>query len=172
MPILILFVVVPLVELWVLIGIGGEIGLLNTIALIVVTGIVGATLARMQGLQTLRRFQEAAARGELPHREILDGLLILVAGAVLLTPGVLTDAFGFLLLLPPFRALIRGRLAAWARRNVHVAGDPNAFRGGPFGPPPGGPPGSGPRPGPPVDGEVIDVDYTVHERDSDRPSGG
>ena len=120
-----LFVIVPLVELALLIGLGGRVGVLPTVALVVVTGIAGASLARAQGLATLRRFQEAMAGGRLPHRELVEGILILIAGAVLLTPGLLTDVAGFTLLVPPIRRRLAGRLeAAVARRLVVLPNQP------------------------------------------------
>lgn len=112
-----LFVTVPLAELALLVWVGRRMGLLPTVALVVVTGIAGAALARWQGLATLGRFRAALDAGRLPHRELVDGVLILVAGAVLLTPGLLTDVAGFLLLVPPARRFVRDRaMAAIGRR--------------------------------------------------------
>jgi UPF0716 protein FxsA len=112
-----LFVTVPLAELALLVWVGRRVGLVPTVALVVVTGIAGAALARWQGLATLDRFRAALDAGRLPHRELVDGVLILVAGAVLLTPGLLTDLAGFLLLVPPVRRLVRDRaMAAIGRR--------------------------------------------------------
>ncbi len=129
---LLLFTTVPLVELALLLWIGARIGVGPTIALILVTGVAGASLARHQGLATWRRFQAALAAGRLPGDELLEGLLILVAGALLLTPGVLTDAVGFLLLVPPARRRIvrlaevrlRGRVTVGAARRPGGAGTP------------------------------------------------
>lgn len=112
-----LFVTVPLAELAILVWVGRRMGLVPTVALVVVTGIAGAALARRQGLATLGRFRGALDAGRLPHRELLDGVLILVAGAVLLAPGLLTDLAGLLLLVPPVRRLVRERaMAAIGRR--------------------------------------------------------
>jgi UPF0716 protein FxsA len=108
---LILFIAVPMIELVLLLKVGSKIGLFPTIVVIVVTGIIGASLTRWQGTQTLAKYQEALSQGRIPHQELIDGLLILVAGAVLLTPGFLTDAAGFLLLIPGVRQLIRNRLS-------------------------------------------------------------
>jgi UPF0716 protein FxsA len=105
MRLIALFVLLPMVELALLLQIGKLIGLVPTIALIVATGVLGASLARHQGLATLDRMRSALAEGRLPHREIVEGVLILVAGAVLLTPGVLTDIAGFSLLVPEVRRL-------------------------------------------------------------------
>ena len=116
---LLLFTFVPLVELYLLIRIGRVIGVVPTIAIVVVTGTLGAALARRQGLGVLRRLQEDLAGGRLPTDALMDGLLILVAGAMLLTPGLITDAAGFLLLVPAGRKVVRRALsAAFARRLV------------------------------------------------------
>ena len=107
---LLLFIAVPAVELILLIEIGQRIGTLATIWLIIVTGIVGASLARRQGISTLARLRRDLDGGRLPAEAIVDGVLILVAGAVLITPGVLTDLFGFLLLVPACRGLVKRSL--------------------------------------------------------------
>lgn len=109
---LLLFTVVPLVELYLLITIGRMIGVGPTIAIVLGTGILGAWLARWQGLAVLRRVREEMAAGRLPTDALIDGLLILVAAAVLLTPGLLTDTAGFLLLVPASRAVVRKAVAA------------------------------------------------------------
>ncbi len=119
MILLVLFVVIPLLELAVLIRVGVAIGALTTIMICVITGIVGAQLARSEGLRTLSRFQERAARGEIPQKEIADGMAILLAGGMLLTPGFLTDALGLALLIPPSRrGLIRTFASALKRAGV------------------------------------------------------
>lgn len=110
---LLLFIIVPAVELLLLIQMGSWIGTLPTVALIVVTGIVGAYLARQQGLQVLRRLQQEVQSGQMPGGTLLDGVMILIAGAVLMTPGVLTDVLGFLFLIPPTRKFFRQLI--WAR---------------------------------------------------------
>ncbi len=104
---LLLFVALPAVELGLLIEIGSRIGTGATLALIAVTGIVGAALARRQGLGVLRVLQTETAAGRLPAGSLIDGVIILVAGALLVTPGVLTDAFGFLCLVPAFRRVVK-----------------------------------------------------------------
>ncbi|MCZ6569932.1 MAG: FxsA family protein, partial [Deltaproteobacteria bacterium] len=96
---LLLFIVLPAVELGLLIEISQRIGTLETLALIVVTGIVGASMARSQGLSLLSRVREQISAGEMPTDSLLDGLMILIASALLVTPGVFTDAFGFLCLI-------------------------------------------------------------------------
>ena len=109
---LLLFLVVPLAEIYLLIQAGGAIGALNTVALVVLTAVVGAWLLRLQGLATLRRVQQSLEHGELPETALIEGVLLLLAGALLLTPGFLTDIFGFLLLVPASRvAMARAVLA-------------------------------------------------------------
>lgn len=105
-----LFVVVPFVELALLIRVGDWIGFWPTVGLIVLTGLLGSTMARIEGLSVWRRLQTQLQKGGLPGKELLDGVIILVAGALLLTPGVLTDVVGLLGLFPPTRALIRAQL--------------------------------------------------------------
>jgi UPF0716 protein FxsA len=101
------FVVTPIVELAVIVQVAGSTGVLNTIGLLVLVSVVGAWLVRREGLDILRRAQEEAAQGRIPGREIVDGLLVLGAGALMLTPGFVTDAVGLALLFPPTRALVR-----------------------------------------------------------------
>ena len=96
---LILFIAVPISELYLFMTIGKQIGLLQTLLIIALTAVLGAWLTKMQGARALARFQKATAEGRLPHEEVLDGVMILIAGVVLLTPGFLTDAVGFALLL-------------------------------------------------------------------------
>ena len=104
---LLLFILVPAIELALLLEVGRHLGTLPTLGLIAVTGVVGASLARRQGLAVLGRAQDQMARGELPTGSLADGVMILVAGALLITPGILTDAFGFLLLVPVFRDVVK-----------------------------------------------------------------
>lgn len=119
-----LFVGVPLLELALLIRIGEWVGVLPTVALVVVTGIAGASLARWQGLSTLARFRAATGQGRLPHEELVEGVLILLAGAVLLTPGLLTDICGFSLLVPGVRRAVARRLIGrFKERVLVVSGD-------------------------------------------------
>jgi len=108
---LLLFILVPLAELAILLWIAEVTdNWLLTLTLVIVTGIVGAWLARREGLRCLRQIQQQLARGQLPGDSLLDGLLILIAGAVLITPGVLTDLLGFALLIPPIRQLLKQHL--------------------------------------------------------------
>ena len=108
MLVFILFLVVPFVEIYLLVEIGARIGAPWTILLVVMTAIVGAWLVRVQGLATWRRFQASLARHEVPATALIEGLFLLIAGALLLTPGFFTDAVGFACLIPPLRrTLIR-----------------------------------------------------------------
>jgi UPF0716 protein FxsA len=104
------FIVIPILELAVIIEVSGRLGLANTIALLLVVSVAGAWLVRHQGLATIRRIRASLDRGVLPGPDLVDGASIIVAGALLLTPGFLTDAVGLVLLLPPTRALVRGVL--------------------------------------------------------------
>jgi UPF0716 protein FxsA len=106
-PLLILFIVVPIVELAVLIQVGQEIGVLPTVAILVADSILGSLLMRSQGRATWRRFNVALESGRPPAREVLDGVLVIFGGALLLTPGFVTDIFGLALLIPPSRAVVR-----------------------------------------------------------------
>jgi len=121
---LLLFSVVPLVELALLVWIGRHTSWWFTLGLVVFTGVVGAWLARHEGLRCLRRFQQDLAEGKLPADPLLDGLMILLAGALLVTPGVLTDALGFALLIPPCRRLVRARLKRRIGARVFVSAPP------------------------------------------------
>ncbi len=98
-----LFLVVPLLEIYLLIKAGGVIGALPTVALVVFTAVLGAFLLRLQGLSTMNRMRANMMRGRVPTLEILEGAALLLAGGLLLTPGFFTDAIGFLLLIPPLR---------------------------------------------------------------------
>ena len=118
-PILVLvFVLVPLAELAVLIAVGDWIGLVPTLILLLVVSVVGAWLAKREGLAAWRRLQLALAQGRMPTVEVTDGALILLAGALLLTPGFLSDVLGILLLLPPTRAIARRQLPRLAERRL------------------------------------------------------
>lgn len=115
---LFLFIVVPLVELALLIEIGRYIGTLATLGLILATGFLGAYLARQQGLGVLRRMQQEVAEGRIPAGQLMDGVLILLAGAVLMTPGILTDGLGFFCLIPAGRTLLKQFLIRRLERAV------------------------------------------------------
>jgi UPF0716 protein FxsA len=106
-PLVLLFIVVPIAELAVIIQVGQAIGVWWTIAILVADSLLGSLLMRSQGRQAWRRFQEAMRAGRMPAREVIDGALVIFGGAFLLTPGFLSDILGLLLLLPPTRAAIR-----------------------------------------------------------------
>ena len=99
----ILFLIIPLIEIAILIEIGRFFGATYTIALVVGTAALGAALFRQQGLSTLAKVQMSMQQGDLPATELIEGLMLLIAGALLLTPGFFTDVFGFLVLIPPLR---------------------------------------------------------------------
>jgi UPF0716 protein FxsA len=109
---ILLFTIVPLAELYILIKIGSYIGGFNTIILVVLTAMLGAWLARLQGLRTLQQIQSSLAQGQIPAEELIDGVLILAGGILLLTPGVLTDLFALVLLFAPTRTPFK----RWLRR--------------------------------------------------------
>jgi len=122
---LILFVTVPIIELWILLDIGRAIGSLPTILLIILTGIVGAYLTKLQGLITIRKIRENLRGGIMPSEELIDGLLIVLAGGFLITPGLLTDFSGFLLLIPKSRNVIKrylkNKFRSWIdTKRVHI----------------------------------------------------
>lgn len=110
MPLILIaaFIVVPLVELWVIIKIGGSIGIGPTMVLLIFDSVVGALLLRSQGRSAWVAFNRALTESRIPGREVLDGVLIIFGGALLLTPGFVTDIVGLLLLIPPTRAIVRG----------------------------------------------------------------
>ena len=158
MPLLILliFILVPIAEIAIFIWVGEQIGIAATIAIVIVTAILGTALLRRQGLSAAYRVQEALDRGEVPIDPVVDGVCLLLAGAFLLTPGLLTDAVGFLLFIPEVRRhLARAAVKALIRRgNVRV------YTSG----------GSNPNPRPPgggAGGEVIDGEF---ERVDDEPA--
>ncbi len=107
---ILLFTIVPFIELTLLIEIGSYIGTLNTIIIVIVTGIIGAFMARIAGLTVFLKIQENLREGIFPSDELFDGVLILISGAFLLTPGLLTDALGFFLLIPFGRQVVKGWL--------------------------------------------------------------
>jgi UPF0716 protein FxsA len=132
LPLVLLFIVVPIAELFVIIQVGEAIGVWWTIAILIADSILGSVLMRSQGRAAWRRFGEATQAGRVPAREVLDGVLVIFGGALLLTPGFISDFFGLLLLLPPTRAIVRTLLV---RRFAHrmvvsmTAPRPRAGRG-------------------------------------------
>jgi UPF0716 protein FxsA len=181
---LMIFILVPIAELYVIIKIGGAIGVLPTLALLVADALLGSFLLRQQGRAAWVRFNRALAEGRLPHREVFDGVLIIFGGALLMTPGFITDVFGLVLLIPPTRALVRAAAMRMVRNRI-AAGGRVAYFG--YGAPrrrtrrPRGPsvaPGPNPadpftweEPGPPPRGagpRSDDIEGTGHEiRDED-----
>lgn len=115
-----LFSVIPLLELWLLVWVAQQTSFAMTIALVLATGFIGASLARWQGWRTVQRIQSELQQGKLPAGAMIDGLLILLAGVVLITPGVLTDCFGFFLLIPRCRAVVKRYLARTFQHCIHV----------------------------------------------------
>ena len=116
LKLLLAFTIIPIIEIYLLIEIGSIFGVLTAIVLVILTGFLGAFMARMQGLQTLFRIQESLREGRMPSGELLDALLIVIAGVVLLTPGFLTDSAGFLLLIPTTRNPIK----SWLQRQIEL----------------------------------------------------
>lgn len=115
MPLVLLFVLLPALELYVLVELGSQIGSLSTFGLILATGALGAALVKRQGLGLLQRIREESEQGRLPALPLLEGLVLLFAGALLVTPGLLTDTVGFLALVPALRARAAQALAARAK---------------------------------------------------------
>ena len=116
LKLLLAFTIIPIIEIYLLIEIGSIFGALTAITLVILTGFLGAFMARMQGLQTLFRIQESLREGRMPSGELLDALLIVIAGLVLLTPGFLTDSAGFLLLIPT----TRNSIISWLQRQIEL----------------------------------------------------
>ena len=115
------FTIIPVLEIYILIKLGAFLGALNTVIIVISTGILGAYLARLEGMHTMIKVRESLSRGEMPAEGMLDALLILVAGIVLLTPGFLTDIAGLLILIPQtrlvFKRWLRKKFDEWVQRN-------------------------------------------------------
>ncbi|OLT28679.1 hypothetical protein BJF79_41490 [Actinomadura sp. CNU-125] len=193
------FLVLPVLEIYVIIQVGGVIGAWPTVALLVLECVLGGWIMRREGRRAWRALQETFERGVVPDRELADAALVLVGGVLLLTPGFVTDVFGFLFVLPFTRPAVRALLSRWAARRMRVAQSrpsamfppggrgrgagpfgqdaPGGFGGlggfGPFGPTgrDGRDPAGTPR-GPVVPGEVIDPDTEEGTgRNGDRSAG-
>jgi UPF0716 protein FxsA len=152
----VIFILVPIAELYVIIKVGEAIGLWPTLALLLADAILGSLLLKHQGRGAWRRFNKALSEGRFPGTEVVDGLLIVVGGTLLLAPGFITDIFGLIFLIPPTRAIVRAILKRFTigRFTVVGMGIPGGFGGrGPFGPGPGN--GNGER------GPSRDYDYDV-----------
>jgi len=119
MKLILLFTIIPFIELSLLIELGTHIGTLNTIMVVIITGILGAFMARIAGLSVLFKIQENLRAGIFPADELFDGVLILIGGALLITPGLLTDALGFFLLLPLGRAGVKKWLKEVVRKKMN-----------------------------------------------------
>lgn len=115
---ILLFTVVPVIELALLIRVGQSIGLMNTVTLVIVTGVIGAYMARAEGLRTLINIQNDINSGTMPAERLFDGVLILCGGLLLLTPGLITDAIGFMCLFPMTRTMIKVWLREKAKRMI------------------------------------------------------
>lgn len=150
----VLFIAVPILELYVIIQVGQAIGVAPTLALLLADAVLGSLLVRHQGLSAWRRFNEAFAQRRFPGREIADGVLIVIGGTLLLTPGFVTDIFGLLLLIPPTRAIARRLLRRFAGRRFVLMG---------MGGIPRTPPSNGQA------GRTYDFDATAEEIEDDDP---
>lgn len=165
MPFLIvLFIVVPIAELYVIIKVGELIGIWPTLALLLADAVLGSLLLKHQGRGAWRRFNEALAQRRFPGKEVADGAMIIVGGTLLIAPGFLTDIAGLILLVPPTRALVRRAFWSYfSRRFVIVGGIPGGMFGG--GRSPGGPTATGgPRPS-----RDYDFDATAEEVSGEEP---
>jgi UPF0716 protein FxsA len=158
LPIILLaaLILVPLLEIALFIDVGEAIGLWPTLGLVVATAVLGTWQLRQQGLATLGRARAQMDRGRLPTRELFDGFCLVIAGALLLTPGFMTDSLGFALFIPPVRDAIRRALA----RRFEVSGQAGV-----------GPSGDG-RPQPPGPGGVIEGEYRDVSDDPADDGGG
>jgi UPF0716 protein FxsA len=156
-----LFLVVPIVELFVLIRVGGTIGVGNTIITVLLVSVVGAWLVKREGLKTLQRIQEQLNNSKLPADDVIDGGLIMFAGALMLTPGFVTDLVAIALLIPPVRATVRRELKKRYGKKFSITTmtpGSGSGNGSPFGNPfPQQPGATG------SDGDVIDVDSRVED---------
>jgi UPF0716 protein FxsA len=115
------FLVAPIVELAVIVVVATKIGVLSTLGLLILLSFVGAWVCKREGLAVLRRLQQTLAENRLPHKEVVDGFLILLGGALLLAPGFVTDVFGILLLIPPVRIAVRTMLLGSFKRRGSLA---------------------------------------------------
>lgn len=163
---LLLFIGVPILEIAVLIEVGSWIGLWPTLGLVVLTAIVGSIELRAQGLATMNRLRQEVDQGIVPAQTLFDGVCLLFAGALLLTPGFVTDAVGILLFLAPFRRFLRRTLGATIVKHAHVKGQGAHFRQTHAGP-------RGPRPkDAPIDADYVDITETdTEDKDHKRGEG-
>ena len=148
-----LFIVVPIAELYVIIQVGELIGVWPTLLLLLLDAVAGSWLLKHEGRSAWRRFNLALAERRLPGKEVADGVLIILGGALLIAPGFITDVFGIFFLLPPTRAVARRVLRRWTIGRVAVVGFPGGATMGGF--------GSGPNGGPGRGGPTRSYDYDV-----------
>ena len=166
---LFLFIGIPLLEIAVLIQVGDQIGLWSTIGLIILTAVIGTWMLKRQGLATLARAQTQLNQGAIPAQELFDGLCLLAAGALLLTPGFVTDSIGFSLLLPPVRELLRNTLGQRIFAGIQQQSFYRQGQGPRPGPQPGNPAGSWNKNDDTViDGDFQDVTEDDTKQDLDR----
>jgi UPF0716 protein FxsA len=151
-----LFIVIPIIEIYVIIQIGSLIGVWPTVALLIADAVLGSMLLRHQGRGAWRRFNVALAERRFPGREVADGLLVAIGGTLLLTPGFATDIFGAILLIPPTRALVRRLMRGYVGRRFLVMSVP-------------GPAGHPSPTGPTTSSRDYDYDATAEEIDTDDP---
>lgn len=161
---LITFITVPIVEIAVFIEVGGRIGVWSTVAVVILTAVIGTAMLRQQGLSVLFRIQENLEANRIPVQELFDGVCLVIAGALLLTPGFVTDAFGFLLFVPPFRRWLAGEIGKrfLARADVRYSSQTYSSHPG-YREGPRGTTGTGPV----IDGEFQDI--TGDENDPTAP---
>jgi UPF0716 protein FxsA len=174
---LLLFTVVPAIEIGLFVVVGGKLGLLNTLAVVLLVGVAGAALARAEGARVLLEIRDALAAGRMPTRELAEGALVVAAGALLLTPGFFTDILALLLLIPGSRHIAMALLMRWFEGRLQ-AGVAAGAAGGGQGQAGGGPwiisignPRPGPMAGPDADGDgppTLDAAFEV-KSDGDEP---
>nr|WP_299599656.1 FxsA family protein [uncultured Microbulbifer sp.] len=175
-PLLLLFILLPILEMWVLISVGEEIGALPTIGLVLLTAVIGLALLKRQGISTVMRAQQKMQAGEMPAKEMAEGIFLAVGGALLLTPGFITDTIGFACLIPGVRQLIIGRLLGHVvvvRGSTYTQGP---FQKGPFQQGPHqhqGPRQQGPfqQPGQDRSRDIIDGEFQREEQRDGRIAG-
>lgn len=151
MPFLIIFIIIPLAELFVFGLVGDEIGLFNALLLALLTAVIGGAIVRHQGLQTLFAVQQTMRDGKMPLGELFDGICLVIAGATLITPGFITDTIGFLLLIPQFRRTLQEVIKKHTNWTIEGAAHHNANAGGSY--------RYSSRPSSRADDGVIDVEY-------------
>lgn len=116
----VLFIIIPLVELYLIIEVGSQIGALWTVLIVIMTAVIGVQLLRLQGFSTLRRAQQSMAQGAMPAMEMMEGMVLAVGGALLITPGFITDTLGFLCLIPYTRRAMIRRLLTGSQIHMHT----------------------------------------------------